>query len=77
MADRKPLWEVMHDAFLSVGLTGEKGRKGFAAELRAIADEAVPEHLCQADDSWDAAAIAYGVVRDRLLAAADEAEWRP
>jgi hypothetical protein len=73
MADRKPLWEVMREAYERHMYSQ---RKGYAAELRAIADEVVPEHLCEADDSWDAAAIAYGVVRDRLLAAADEAEGK-
>jgi hypothetical protein len=29
----------MHDAFLSVNLSGGGGHKGFAAELRAIAEE--------------------------------------
>lgn len=45
-----------------------------AAILRVIADRVVPAHLCDADDSWDHGAIAYGVVRQRLLDEADRAE---
>ena len=35
----KPLWRVMHDAFLASDLSGPDGCSGFAAELRAIAEE--------------------------------------
>ena len=35
----RPLWQVMHDAFLSVNLSGGGGHKGFAAEIRAIAEK--------------------------------------
>jgi hypothetical protein len=33
----RPLWELMHDAFITVGLSGPRGHRGFAAEIRAIA----------------------------------------
>lgn len=46
----------------------------WALIFRVIADEVVPEHLCYAIDSWDAGAIAYGVIRNKLLDAAKEAE---
>jgi hypothetical protein len=36
----RPLWEVMHDAYLKCELSGPRGHLGFAAELRAIAEEA-------------------------------------
>ena len=41
---RPPLWRVMHDAYLRSALSwqnlvGPEGHIGFAAEIRAIADE--------------------------------------
>ena len=36
--DRQPLWRAMHDAFMHT-LSGEKGRLGFAREIRALRDQ--------------------------------------
>jgi hypothetical protein len=74
MADKKPLWEVMQSAYLAGCKPGFTDCHGYAAELRALADEVVPEHLCDACDEWDHRAIACDVIRQRLLDAANEAE---
>jgi len=40
MAEQKSLWEVMDEAFHSQESLGFRGCLGYAAELRAIADDA-------------------------------------
>jgi hypothetical protein len=47
MADKKPLWEIMRDAHFAAKhqsfFVSQGPRMGYAAELRALADEVVPE----------------------------------
>ena len=72
----KPLWEVMEEAFLKGRQPGHSDPHGYAAELRAIADEVVPEEQIP---HWEPVPkmherFARHRIRQRLLAAADEAE---
>jgi hypothetical protein len=44
MADKKPLWRIMHTAHMQhADPLAASARKGYAAELRAIADVVVPD----------------------------------
>jgi hypothetical protein len=84
MADKKPLWEVMRDAAEEVpewvpNLDGCR----YAAELRAIADEVVPEEpepwLGETAYSTDSPSLTAAYrerqrFRQRLLDAAAKAE---
>jgi hypothetical protein len=84
MADRK-LWAVMRDAYdeSDDGTRNDwKVRHGYAAELRAIADEVVPEEPepCQsamAFSAWIEKSVRWEqrmATRAKLLKAAAEAE---
>jgi hypothetical protein len=86
MADKKPLWEVMQEAHVNdVGVLadvygneyqGTADRETYAAILRAIANEVVPEEV---GDPFDDIETMHHIdsrmeTRARLLQAAAEAE---
>ena len=72
-----PLWRVMRDATHAAMnkyhpfCTDEQS---YAAELRAIADAVVPDHLCIYGESFDIDSTTKGEIRQLLLAEADRAE---
>ena len=83
MADKKPLWEVMRDAYKESddGTRNDwKMRHGYAAELRALVDEVLPEepwpqapplfHLNERRIEWRQRIA----IRAKFLQAAAEAE---
>jgi len=75
MADKKPLWEVMRDAFYAATVEHGYPEPGYAAELRAIADEVVPREA--EPDSTSFAWTGWAArqrIRAKLLRAAAEAE---
>jgi hypothetical protein len=81
MADKKPLWRVMQDAFTDATVMHGYGRDGYAAELRAIADVVVPEEpepLISERHHLEPGVIAEWAERQRiralLLAEAERAE---
>jgi len=88
MADPKPLWEVMQSAYLAGRKPGFTDCHGYAAELRALADEVVPEepeppstdhhpwpgaYQLMSDSRWEQRMA----TRALLLKAAAEAEGEP
>lgn len=91
MAEQKPLWLVMRNAYdrssvptdlieASDPQTGDclTDRFGYAAEIRALADEVVPEEW-PSDSDWEPAYKMHERhqrqrIRQRLLDAATEAE---
>ena len=76
MTDREPLWRIMFDAFIKPRLSGEFGHKGFASEIRAIADWLVPEDDAPTSGG-DLAKMRHLIsmqMRAQLLDEADRAE---
>jgi hypothetical protein len=80
----RPLWQVMHEAVLRAGPSDSTGRRGYAAELRAIADWRVPEEPPYAslfpsernaiDTAMHSKRAQRQAIRAKLLAEADRAE---
>jgi hypothetical protein len=88
MAEQQPLWKVMRNAYDRSSVPTEiieasdsqagdclTDRFGYAAELRAIADE-VRQRFFSGKDLDEASTDAFGDVIDWLRAEADEAEGK-
>ena len=73
-----PLWGLMHVAHMEHAAPfGRAMRKAYAAELRVIANEVVPDEPAEFPPRDHVEWIAWAArrkIRQRLLAAADEAE---
>jgi hypothetical protein len=69
----RPLWRVMHKAHMDADPFNNT--KGYAAELRAVADWLVPEEpLLGGDHRWELERDQRQIIRRKLLAEADKAE---
>jgi hypothetical protein len=71
---QKPLWEAVADAVSdnpdNPGVP-DMDCSDWAIVFRVIADDVAPKSMCTSpDDSWDASAITYQLIRTRLLTAA-------